>query len=230
MATFGICHDVVQPMTMLAIFLTTFLLAGPLPAAHGFHQGSIFGMRSAVLPIPCPRKSDRPRSLIHNTNDFVKHQHQQMVLPLQNANSSSCDDVEDECESQNKKITFLQELWPLLLLSLLSGIPSSCRQIAESHISRMPDCPIAHDIDTLLLWPAIPMSSSTVLPPTIFQTPAAAVTQVDKYTVNWDLVTNTYLETVLYSLGVSVLIALGLWWLTASDENEVPFEGGNNLK
>ena len=192
------------------------LFAGLLPSAHGFHKGSPFITHSVALPSPRSKSS-----LIHNGNaptfNHLLYQ-QQNVIVLQS--TSSRDTVEEK--GQEKKSRFIQELWPLLLLSLLSGIPSSCRQIAESHVSRMPDCPIAHDIDTLLLWPAIPMSLSSSLPPTIFQTPAAAITQVDKYTVNWDLVTKTYFDTVAYSLSVSTVIALGLWWLMfTTSENDV---------
>ena len=119
----------------------------------------------------------------------------------------------------------MKELWPLALLSLLSGIPLSCKIIGESHVSRMPDCPIAHDIDTLLLWPAIPSmapkvgasTSGTFLPPTIFKVPVAAITEIDKYDVNWDLVMKTYLEAVSYSLIVSVMIVLGIWAIISED-------------
>ena len=130
----------------------------------------------------------------------------------------------------------LNELWFLILLSFLSGISPSIKIISQSHISRLPDCPIAHDIDTLLLWPAIQRTIDTrlggggigigttgigrggdnvvvedvmLLPPrTLFQDPIAAITDQSMYDVDWSSVITTYMSNVLPSLCISMLFSI----------------------
>jgi len=105
----------------------------------------------------------------------------------------------------------VKNLWYLPVLSILSGFTPAGRIVAESHVSRLPDTPIAHDIDTLLLWPAIGSAADRGLPPTLFQTPAAAITDESLYGVDWDAVTNVYLTNVETSLEWSGLIAVCLY-------------------
>ena len=108
--------------------------------------------------------------------------------------------------------SIIHDLWYLPALSILSGIPPACRIVAESHISRLPDTPIAHDMDTLLLWPAVGNTFDRNLPPTLFQTPAAAITDVSQYEVNWDDVSNAFISNVFSSLTISSGIAVCLYF------------------
>jgi len=105
----------------------------------------------------------------------------------------------------------IQELWYLPFLSILSGLSPAGRIIAESHVSRMPDTPIAHDIDTFLLWPAIGNPADRNLPPTILQTPAAAITDESQYAVDWDAVSTAFLTNVETSLLCSAMLGLALY-------------------
>jgi len=118
--------------------------------------------------------------------------------------SSYDKDVEDD-KGIIKSV--VKQLWFLPVLSLLSGLTPACRIISMSHISRLPDCPIAHDIDTRLLWPAIAASDSG-LPPSVFRTPAGAITDEGLYKVDWALVWNAYFSRVGISMGISVTIIL----------------------
>jgi len=102
-----------------------------------------------------------------------------------------------------------KQLWFLPVISLLSGLTPACRIIGENHISRLPDCPIAHDMDTRLLWPAV-ASSERGLPPSVFTTPAAAITNENSYAVDWNLVWNAYISRVELVAGFSFLLTLGL--------------------
>ena len=125
-----------------------------------------------------------------------------------------------------------KELKILPILSIFSGISPSTRIIAESHISRLPDCPIAHEIDTMLLWPAVATSSSissdgganvnvNVVPPrTIFQYPFAAVTDESLYNVNWGDVWKVFFENVGISLMYSFLISFALIKFVEKIDNE----------
>jgi hypothetical protein len=105
----------------------------------------------------------------------------------------------------------IQELWYLPALSVLSGFSPACRIIAESHLSRMPDTPIAHDIDTFLLWPAIGNPADRNLPPTILQTPAAAITNESQYDVDWDAVSTAFFTNVGTSLIYASILGLTLY-------------------
>ena len=107
----------------------------------------------------------------------------------------------------------LKELWFLPILSFLSGLTPASRIVAESHVSRMPDCPIAHDIDTFLLWPAIGNPKDRFLPPTIFQTPTAAITDESNYDVDWGAVSSAFFCTVATSLIYSSIIVVGVYFL-----------------
>jgi hypothetical protein len=108
-------------------------------------------------------------------------------------------------------ISVLRSLWYLPALSILSGISPACQIIANSYTSRLPDTPIAHDMDTLLLWPAIGNPLDRGLPPTVFQTPAAALTDVPQHDVDWDAVSNVFFSNVATSLVYSSCIALFLY-------------------
>lgn len=104
-----------------------------------------------------------------------------------------------------------QNLWFLPLLSILSGLSPAVKIIAQSHISRMPDNPIAHDIDTLLLWPAV-VDERGVVSGNVFEAPVAAVTDPSQYNVDWGLVQNTYFHAVSHSLWWSMILSLGLYF------------------
>lgn len=108
-------------------------------------------------------------------------------------------------------ISVLRSLWYLPALSILSGISPACQIIANSYTSRLPDTPIAHEMDTLLLWPAIGNPLDRGLPPTVFQTPAAALTDVPQHDVDWDAVSNIFFSNVATSLVYSSCIALFLY-------------------
>jgi len=125
-------------------------------------------------------------------------------------------------------ISVIRELWYLPVLSILSGFTPASRIIAESHVSRLPDTPIAHDIDTFLLWPAIGNGNAADgnnLPPTIFQTPAAAITDVSQYDVDWDAVSNAFLTNVETSLVYSGVLALALYFYLFSGKSSIKNAG-----
>jgi len=113
----------------------------------------------------------------------------------------------------------VKQLWFLPVLSLLSGVSPACRIISESHISRLPDCPIAHDIDTRLLWPAIAASESG-LPPSVFRTPVGAITDERLYNVDWALVWNAYFFRVGISMGISVTLTLCVIYFLSKDGDD----------
>lgn len=126
---------------------------------------------------------------------------------------------------QNTMVLLSKDLWILPVLSLLSGIPPSVRIIGESHISRLPDCPIAHDIDTLLLWPAVMGLGgndgiSPTPPLTIFKVPNAAITDEAMYGVDWSSVLVTYGSNVATSLLISFMLAFSLLLFIGESENE----------
>lgn len=134
----------------------------------------------------------------------------------------------DDPETQVVKIfdfglalSVIQNLWYLPVLSILSGISPAIRIVAETHISRLPDTPIAHDMDTLLLWPAIGNSWDRGLPSTVFQTPAAAITDVSQYNVDWNAVTNVFFSTVLTSMGYSSLLAVCFYFYLFFGQNRM---------
>mmetsp|Transcript_12393 Transcript_12393/g.23228 ORF Transcript_12393/g.23228 Transcript_12393/m.23228 type:complete len:292 (-) Transcript_12393:2093-2968(-) len=114
-------------------------------------------------------------------------------------------------EDTSLSMSLLQSLWYLPVLTILSGISPACQIIAGSHTSRLPDTPIAHEVDTLLLWPAIGNPMDRGLPPTVFQTPAAAITDVSHYDVDWDAVSTAFLSNVATSMVYSCGIALFLY-------------------
>lgn len=126
---------------------------------------------------------------------------------------------------KNTILLLSRDLWMLPLLSLLSGISPSVKIIGESHLSRLPDCPIAHDIDTLLLWPAVmglggDDGTSSTLPPTIFNVPSAAITDESMYGVDWSSVLITYASNVATSLLISFMLAFSLLLFIEEKENE----------
>ena len=184
-----------------------------------------------------------------NKNDYTKHNKKNdslLVLKTTTGGGSTTNIDNDETEaivddtthttlsssftSAQSAISLLtKELKILPILSIFSGISPSTRIIAESHISRLPDCPIAHEIDTMLLWPAIASSTassssnvdvnlnaivdntSIIVPPrTIFQYPFAAVTDESLYDVNWKDVWMVFFENVGISLLYSFLISFAL--------------------
>lgn len=104
-----------------------------------------------------------------------------------------------------------QSLWFLPVLSILSGLSPSVKIIAQSHTSRMPDNPIAHDIDTLLLWPAV-ADEQGLLSIHVFEAPVAAVTDSSLYNVDWELVQRTYFNVVSHSLLWSLILSLSLYF------------------
>jgi hypothetical protein len=126
----------------------------------------------------CPRQKN-VRSNFHH------HRQSQLVIressstdgggetsQIQNSSSSSSSTENNDNDkdlltinvSINEAKSTLKQLYILPILSLLSGLSPASRIIAESHISRIPDCPIAHDMDTLLLWPAISKTATTTPP------------------------------------------------------------------
>ena len=115
----------------------------------------------------------------------------------------------------------LKELWFLPVLSFLSGLTPASRIVAESHVSRMPDCPIAHDIDTFLLWPAVANPKDRFLPPTIFQTPAAAITDESQYDVDWNAVYTAFFSTVATSLLYSSIMAVGVYFYIYNSKQDL---------
>lgn len=190
----------------------------------------------------------------NNNNKGSKIQYNQKLQLTNNSNnneeessSSSSQSTASISSSTSSSTTFhnilqqsysllLNELWFLILLSFLSGISPSIKIISQSHISRLPDCPIAHDIDTLLLWPAVQRTIDTrlggggigigttgigrggdnvvvedvmLLPPrTLFQDPIAAITDQSMYDVDWSSVITTYMSNVLPSLCISMLFSI----------------------
>lgn len=158
------------------------------------HQGNIKGCYSNIHE-KLKRKSYR--------SDFMKRHEQ----------SSDMLDV----SSPHKKSLFqldlltkvCQNLWFLPLLSILSGLSPAVKIIAQAHISRMPDNVIAHDIDTLLLWPAI-ADEHGIVSLKVFTAPDAAVTDPSLYNVDWGLVQNTYFNEVSHSLLWSMILSLSL--------------------
>jgi len=128
--------------------------------------------------------------------DQIKNHH---FAPLTQCSLKSSDFDKDTV------ISVVKQLWFLPVISLLSGLSPACRIISESHVSRLPDCPIAHDIDTRLLWPAI-ASSKNGLPPSIFHAPVGAITDESLYKVDWALVWNAYFLRVGISMSITVLI------------------------
>ena len=116
-------------------------------------------------------------------------------------------------------MSVIRELWYLPVLSILSGFTPASRIIAESHLSRLPDTPIAHDIDTFQLWPAIGNAADGNLPPTMFQTPAAAITDESQYNVDWNAVSNAFFTNVGTSLVYSGVLALALYFYLYSGKS-----------
>lgn len=113
-----------------------------------------------------------------------------------------------------------QNLWFLPLLSILSGLSPAVKIIAQAHISRMPDNVIAHDIDTLLLWPAI-ADENGIVSVKVFTAPDAAVTDLSLYNVDWRLVQNTYFNEVCHSLLWSMILSLSLYlYLILNDASD----------
>jgi hypothetical protein len=111
-------------------------------------------------------------------------------------------------------------LWYLPLLSILSGFTPAARIIAESHVSRLPDTPIAHDIDTFLLWPYGDAAEGS-FSKTIFQTPAAAITDQTMYDVDWNAVREAFAANVEVSFQYSGLIAISLYLYLCVGKNKV---------
>ena len=187
----------------------------------------------------------------NNNNKGSKIQYNQKLQLTNNSNNneeeSSSSSSQSTASISSSSSTFnnilqqsysllLNELWFLILLSFLSGISPSIKIISQSHISRLPDCPIAHDIDTLLLWPAIQRTIDTrlggggigigttgigrggdnvvvedvmLLPPrTLFQDPIAAITDQSMYDVDWSSVITTYMSNILPSLCISMLFSI----------------------
>jgi hypothetical protein len=122
-----------------------------------------------------------------------------------------------------------KELWFLPFISFLTGISPAVQIVGESHISRMPDNVIAHDIDTLLLWPAVIRgggidsgggagTGSGGSVPTIFQAPFAAVTNESMYDVDWSAVWSTYSSHVALSLLISFMLSFSLLLFLETDD------------
>ena len=153
--------------------------------------------------------------------------------------NSSSSEPTPTTNSQKRKIvdfdlvlSIMKELWFLPILSILSGFTPATRIVAESHVSRLPDTPIAHDIDTFLLWPfghnnigtGTFDSGATIAKSyswTIFQTPAAAITESTQYDVDWDAVRDTYVTNVGMSLIYSGILVACLYLYLSYDESLV---------
>jgi len=143
------------------------------------------------------------------------------LYAAQTSSSTSSSSSTNLLNFQNA-ISVGKSLWFLPLLSLLSGLTPAAKIVAESHVSRMPDTPIAHEIDTFLLWPAIGNPGDRGLPPTIFNTPVAAITDELQYDVDWDAVKEVYVYYLTNSLLVSGLIALSLYtYITIYGDEDV---------
>ena len=116
-------------------------------------------------------------------------------------------------------VSVAKGLWYLPVLSVLSGFTPASRIIAESHVSRMPDSPIAHDIDTFLLWPYGGSPGDGSISKTIFKVPEAAITDPTMYDVDWDAVKATFVMNVGMSLIYSSLIAFSLYYYIANGKD-----------
>jgi len=77
-------------------------------------------------------------------------------------------------------------------LSISSGISPAIQIISEAHKSRLPDCPIAHDLDTLLLWPVKEESIEMGHRISLFTKPAAAFTIDPLIYIDWRLVIQAF--------------------------------------
>ncbi len=117
------------------------------------------------------------------------------------------------------KIVF-EGLWYFPLLSILSGFSPASRIIAESHVSRLPDTPIAHDIDTFLLWPYSELADG-FRPKSIFQAPEAAITDKNLYDVDWDEAREAFTNNFVASLEISLLFAIVLYLYLYIAKNRV---------
>lgn len=164
-----------------------------------FFVSSVDGFTISITPKQCPFGSGR-RNQIQNPKN----------VPLTQCSLKSSNFDKDMVKS------VVKQLWFLPVLSLLSGLSPACRIISESHISRLPDCPIAHDIDTRLLWPAI-AASDNGLPPSVFRTPAGAITDESLYKVDWASVWNVYFFRVGISMGISVALTLCVIYFLSKD-------------
>jgi len=149
--------------------------------------------------------------------------------PMQNSVSVSSDTiikkrtVTDITSHKNQAETmtiqkFAMKLWILPFLSILSGLSPAVSIIAQSHLSQLPDCPIAHeDMYTYLLWPA--MATRPIS--TIFQTPAAAITDEQNYSTDWNLVWSTYFSYTGLSLVISFLLGAFMYQLLYEIEDDL---------
>mmetsp|Transcript_8248 Transcript_8248/g.10470 ORF Transcript_8248/g.10470 Transcript_8248/m.10470 type:complete len:234 (-) Transcript_8248:26-727(-) len=189
--------------------------------AFAFDSCNSFTSSSSSLGKTTKRNSIRkssPARLLLNTN---RENNIMSITTKMNENASftlrlSKDDT--TAGNSKDKWSTLKQLWVLPVLSLLSGVSPAARIVAESHVSRLPDCPIAHEIDTLLLWPAVSKSvpsvsgeTTTTIPPfTLFQVPSAAITDVDFLNVDWKSVWDAYFFHVSISLTISIIFAYSL--------------------
>ena len=99
-------------------------------------------------------------------------------------------------------------------LGLSSGLSPAVKVISESNKSRLPDCPIAHDLDTLLLWPVKAEAVQLGQRISVFSTPAAAVT--DPHHFDWTLAIEAFSTRALFTSFVCTLILFILYILHRS--------------
>jgi len=163
----------------------------------------------------------RQRSFGGDRHDQIKNRH---FAPL-----TQCSLLKGNNFDKETAISVVKQLWFLPVISLLSGVSPACRIISESHVSRLPDCPIAHDIDTRLLWPAI-ASSDNGLPPSIFHTPAGAITNESLYKVDWALVWNAYFFRVGVSMSITVLLTICVIYFVSKGGDEYQDTSDISLK
>ena len=141
---------------------------------------------------------------VHPSKSTVKH--------LRSFSSSSRENVSLHLsnKSENRNDSYVKniivELWYLPLLSILSGFSPALKIIGESHLSVLPDTPIAHDVKTMLLWPVT--KDFNMDTPHVFQSPKAALTDESFYFVDWNQVFHAFLSTMFISFGVSGVILL----------------------
>lgn len=93
-------------------------------------------------------------------------------------------------------------------ICLTSGLSPAIRIISESNKSRLPDCPIAHDIDTLLLWPVTEQSIQMGQRISVFSKPAAAFTTDPLTPFDWKQVAEAFTNRCITTSLVCTLIIL----------------------
>jgi len=117
----------------------------------------------------------------------------------------------------------------VVILSFCSGISPATQIIAQTYKTRLPDCPIAHDVDTLLLWPSsilhnhnLPQKEQALVAFSIFTKPMAALTTTTTSINNipWKQVIQVYITQCIMTSAICLSIVFLFYTLQQQQEEE----------